>query len=280
MKRFICVLAGIAAANAFAWGGDGHSITAEIAHRRLNPEARQEVEKLFGPGVSLASLSNWADDHIRPDHPETARWHFINFPVRDQTYNRAEACAPRADGDCILNALDRARATLTCPASDAARREAVKFAVHFVGDLHQPFHTITEDRGGNLIRVTVDIRAGKCPQCAPNPRPDNLHAVWDSGLITAAYWNWGAYVTKLEAGWLASAEAAGADAGTVEDWMLASHRAAGEVWPWLPEDRVIGDEYFRKAMPVVDRQLSLAGLRLARFLNESLPASKRRATCE
>jgi len=279
MKRFICALAGIAAANVFAWGGDGHSITAEIAHRRLTAEARQEVERLFGPGVSLASLSNWADDH-RPQNPETGRWHFINFPVKEQTYDRAVVCAQLPDGDCILNALDRARATLTCPASDAARREALKFAVHLVGDLHQPLHTITEDRGGNLIRVTVDIRGvGKCPGCAPNPRPDNLHSVWDSGLITTAYWNWGAYVVRLEAGFLASPEAKGADAGTVEEWMLASHRTAGELWPWLPEDRVIGEEYFRKAMPVIDRQLGLAGLRMARFLNETLPASKRRESC-
>jgi hypothetical protein len=278
MKRITCALACIAAANAFAWGDGGHNISAEIAHRRLSPEARLEVERLFGPGVSLSSLSNWADDH-RPEHPETSRWHFINIPVKDDRYDRAALCAPRADGDCILNAIDRVRATLTCPASDAARREALKFAVHLIGDLHQPFHTIAEDLGGNLIKVTVDIRAGKCPKCAPNPRPDNLHAVWDSGLITNAVWNFGAYVTRLETGWLASPEAAGADAGTIEDWLAESHRAATQVWPWLPEDRVIGDEYFGKALPVVDRQLGRAGLRIARFLNETLPAGKRRESC-
>jgi hypothetical protein len=189
-------------------------------------------------------------------------------------------CAPKPDGDCIINALDRFRATLSCRASDAARREALRFAVHLIGDLHQPLHTIAEERGGNLIRVTVDIRAGKCPKCAPNPRPDNLHAVFDSGLITNAVWNWGAYVTRLETGWLASPEAAGADAGTAEEWMLASHRTAAEVWPWLPEDRVIGDDYFRKVLPVVDRQLGRAGLRLARFLNETLPTRNARAACE
>jgi len=279
MKRMFWALASLAAANAFAWGSDGHSISAEIAQRRLTPEARAEVERLLGPGVSLASISSWADDH-RAENPETELWHFINIPVRDESYDRAVLCAPKPNGDCILGAVDRARATLSCPASDAARREALRFAVHLIGDLHQPFHTIAEDRGGNLIRVTVDIRAGKCPKCSPNPRADNLHAVWDSGLITNSVWNWGAFVTRLETGWLASPEAAGADAGTVGDWLLSSHRVAAEVWPWLAADRVIGDEYFRKALPLVERQLGRAGLRLARFLNETLPARNRRATCE
>jgi len=279
MKRLILALLCIAAPSAFGWGADGHSIVAEIAQRRLAPEARAEVERLLGPGASLASISSWADDH-RAENPETELWHFINIPVRDESYDRAALCAPRPNGDCILNALDRTRATLSCPASDAARREALRFAVHLVGDLHQPFHTIAEDRGANLIKVTVDIRSGRCPKCTPNPQSSNLHAVWDSGLITNAYYNWGAYVARLETGWLASPEAAGADAGTIEDWLLSSHRVATEVWPWLPADRVIGDEYFRKALPLVDRQLGRAGLRLARFLNETLPTRNRRATCE
>ncbi len=86
-------------------------------------------------------------------------------------------------------------------------------------------------------------------------------------------------MTRLETGFLASAEAKGADAGTLDDWMLGAHRAAGEAWPWLPADLLIGDDYYRKALPIVDRQLALAGLRLARFLNETLPARNRRASC-
>jgi hypothetical protein len=279
MKRLLCTLACTAAANAFAWGSDGHSIVAEIAQRRLLPEVRLEVERLLGPGVSLASISSWADDYI-PEHPETARWHYINFPVKDDKYDRATACAQQPAGDCIVLALERNRATLTCPSGDVARRDALKFAAHFIGDMHQPFHTITEARGGNDIKVQVDIRAaGKCPKCAPRILQENLHSVWDSSLIGATVWNWGAYVTRLEAGFLASAEARGVDGGTIDEWMLGAHRAANEAWPWLGTDLAIGDDYYRKALPIVDRQLALAGLRLARFLNETLPARNRRESC-
>ena len=279
MKRLLCALACTFAASAFAWGGDGHSIIAEIAQPRLTAEARQEMERLLGPGVSLASVANWADDY-RAAHPETSRWHFINFPAKEDRYDPAVACAPTPTGDCIVAELKRERAILGCPAGDAARRQALKFAAHFIGDLHQPFHTITEEQGGNLVKVEVEIRNGKCPKCTPRRTQENLHAVWDSTLITNTAWNWGAYVTRLEEGWLAGPEARDADQGTIDDWMLASHRIAADVWPWLAPDLLIGDEYYRKALPLVDRQLALAGLRLARFLNETLPTRYAKAACD
>lgn len=278
MKRLICALACAAVANVLAWGADGHSVIAEIAQRRLTGDARLEMERLLGPGVSLASLSSWADD-VRPDRPETSNWHFINFPVKEDRYDLAVVCKATPTGDCIVGAMRRQRAILTCPSGDAARREALKWAVHLIGDVHQPLHTITEERGGNLIRVDVDIRNGKCPRCPPRRTQENLHSVWDSVLISNSVWNWGAYVTRLEEGWLSKPEARGVEAGTFEDWMLESHRVAAVAWDWLPADKLIGDEYFTRAMPLIDRQLAAGGVRLARFLNETLPTLLRRERC-
>ncbi|MFZ3213016.1 MAG: S1/P1 nuclease [Terriglobales bacterium] len=34
------------------------------------------------------------------------------------------------------------------------RIEALKFIVHFVGDIHQPFHAIGEAKGGNGVHIT------------------------------------------------------------------------------------------------------------------------------
>lgn len=278
MKRLLALLACTLSLDAAAWGADGHSIIGELASRRLTPEARQEMERLLGAGVSLASISNWADD-VRDDRPETYNLHFVNYPLAQDRYNPATDCPPSPKGDCIAAALQRFRETLTCPAGDAARREALKFVAHFIGDLHQPLHTVTEFRGGNDVKVEVEIREGRCPKCTPRRTPGNLHQVWDSSLITQTVWNWGAYVTRLEEGWLRSPEARDADAGSVIDWMEAAHREAARAWPWLAADNVVNDEYYRKALPVVDRQLALAGVRLARFLNETLPAKHSRQKC-
>lgn len=278
MKRFVAILASLIALDAAAWSGDGHSIIAEIASRRLTPEARREAERLLGAGVSLASASSWADD-VRTERPETYKWHFVNVPMATVAYDPAIHCVSGPTGDCIVAALERARDTLTCPAGDDARRDALRFALHFIGDLHQPLHTIAEQRGGNDVKVEIEFRGARCPKCTARRTQDNLHQVWDTVIIGQTTWNWGAYVTRLEEGWLRSAEARGADAGRVEDWMAASHRTAAEVWPWLPADNVIGDDYYGKALPIVDRQLGLAGLRLARFLNETLAPKRMRKKC-
>jgi hypothetical protein len=278
MRRLFAVLACTLTLEAAAWGADGHSIIAELASRRLTPEARQEMERLLGAGVSLASISNWAED-VRDERPESYNWHFVNYPLAADRFNPATDCAASPKGDCIAAALRRFRETLTCPAGDAARREALRFVVHFIGDLHQPFHTVAEFRGGNDVKVEIEIRDGRCPKCTPRRTQGNLHQVWDHSLITLATSNWGAYVARLEDGWLKSPEGRGGDAGSVVDWMEASHREAARAWPWLAADKIVNDEYYRKALPVIDRQLALAGVRLARFLNETLPAKHAREKC-
>lgn len=42
--------------------------------------------------------------------------------------------------------------------ADAGAQEALKFLIHFVGDMHQPLHLTGRDRGGNGIKVSFDGR--------------------------------------------------------------------------------------------------------------------------
>jgi hypothetical protein len=49
---------------------------------------------------------------------------------------------------------------------------ALKFIIHFVGDVHQPMHVSrAEDEGANKIQVNYDGKG------------TNLHALWDSKLL-------------------------------------------------------------------------------------------------
>jgi hypothetical protein len=256
--------------HAFAWDQEGHSIVAEIAQRRLSPAAADAVERVLGRGHSLASVASWADD-VREIAPETYNWHFVDIPIASNQFDPASQCAPGPKGDCVVAELDRLRTELRC-AADEQKLEALKFAVHFVGDVHQPLHTVLEERGGNDIAVVVNMNGLTCKRnCRPAPVDTNLHAAWDTNLITKTVWDWGAYVDRLEAGWLKSKETAepGIDAGTPLDWALETHRAAQQVWALTPADKVWDDDYYRKVLPILDRQLGVAGLRLARFLNEA-----------
>ena len=267
-------LAGLLAAMTFAparaWGPEGHSIVAEIAQQRLTPPAAAAVENLLGRGRSLASVASWADD-VREEEPGTAQWHFVDIPVDADTYDPATECKASDGGDCIVAELNRLRTDLRCASGDAARLRALKFAVHFLGDIHQPLHTVDDKRGGNDIPVAVYLHGLACSQACKIPQPSNFHAVWDVDLIHAAVWDWGSYVDRLERGWLKSpdAQADGIDGGTPAEWAVETHKIAQTVWRLLPDNHVIDDDYFHKVLPKLDRQLGVAGLRLARFLNDA-----------
>ncbi|MHC1551236.1 S1/P1 nuclease [Phyllobacterium sp. K27] len=221
----------LAAMNAaFAWGSSGHAIIAEIAQRRLAPLTLQNVADLLGSGASLASIASWADDE-RVRDPATTRWHFVDIPRMTPGYDPMR--------DCALDAAD--------------------------GDLHQPLHAIGEE-GGNGVKVTVVTKEGVNGNV---PFNTNLHVVWDATLIDKTVWSWGTYVERLENGWLKTADANEVSAGTTIVWANESHQLAVNIMRSVPVNAVIDDEYRRSHLPVLDAQLSRAGLHLARTLNEA-----------
>jgi hypothetical protein len=139
---FLCCLA-------HAWGVEGHQVIATLAEQQLTAAARQEVARLLAlePGETLASVSTWADEHR---NPQTAAWHYVNFPRGDCHYVAARDCP---DGSCVVEALNRQIEVLGSSASDEVRLKALKYVVHFVGDVHQPLHAgYKDDRGGSAGR--------------------------------------------------------------------------------------------------------------------------------
>jgi hypothetical protein len=140
-------------------------------------------------------------------------------------------------------------------ASRDDRIEALKFLVHFVGEVHQPFHAIGEAAGGNGIAVAEFGRTQY------ERHPCNLHGAWDSGLIQRTGRGRDEYVSHLEK--LISDEHLIAS-GNPADWANESHGYA--LSAWLADGAQIDENYYRKEIKVVDQRLALAGLRLALLL--------------
>ncbi|WP_315830760.1 S1/P1 nuclease [Bradyrhizobium prioriisuperbiae] len=269
MRRIALAAAALCVSSqAFAWGPEGHSIVAEIAQRRLNAAAAAMVEKLLGRGHSLASVGSWADD-VRNERPATYNWHFVSIPLALSDYQPGRDCRDdAARGDCVVKEIARLKRELRCAETDAQKAEALKYAVHFIGDIHQPLHAVLDDHGGNDFKVDVFMRGQVClGKCVPQRTPSDLHTVWDVTLITRTVWAWGAYVDRLENGWLKT----NTDPGDMapESWAVTAHAAAREVWNAVPATMTLDDDYYRTALPVLDRQLGLGGLRLAKFLNDA-----------
>ena len=83
-KALVAAFVVLVASNvsALAWGYEGHRIIAEIAEQFLEPETAHRVRDLLAieNRTTLAEVSTWADE-IRPQHPETRRWHFVSIPI-------------------------------------------------------------------------------------------------------------------------------------------------------------------------------------------------------
>jgi hypothetical protein len=83
----------------------------------------------------------------------------------------------------IVTALEENVNTLRTSTDQNARAQALRFIIHFVGDIHQPLHCATRvdrahpdgDRGGNLVKIKVKGPNGQL-------KDTNLHSYWDGGL--------------------------------------------------------------------------------------------------
>lgn len=273
MRTLVLTALGVLAAThtAFAWGTSGHSIVAEIAQHRLNDAAAVGVESILGPGTSLASIGSWADDERARDR-RTTRWHFVEIPSAAAAYDATRDCTPDpALGDCIIAAIDRELALVSCATAPTEQRQrALKFLVHLIGDLHQPLHTIKDERGGNGIDVTITTLERVNGDL---PFNTNLHSAWDAALIDKTAWSWDSYVERLETGWLRTADATAISVGTTTDWANESHRIAVTLIASVPNNIVLDDAYRNENLPLIDHQLGTAGLRLAELLNRAFSTS-------
>jgi hypothetical protein len=252
------LLAAVPLHQAHSWGTGGHSVIAEIAQRRLAPDVLRRVRRLLGGEVSLASIAGWADQ-VALLRPDTVNWHFVNIPYDAKSYDPARDCRSTLRGDCVINAIARARATLKDrSARPQTKAEALMYLVHFVGDVHQPLHCADRnDAGGTKLAVTFfDTRM-------------SLHAVWDYGIIDKRTFDWGEYVRHLEQSWLPGKDTRALTRGEPADWAWQAHTAAVDVAYVVPADLKLADAYYQRSLPVVDRQLALAGIRLARLINET-----------
>jgi hypothetical protein len=144
------------------------------------------------------------------------------------------------------------------------RRRALRFLIHFIEDMHQPCHVgDNHDRGGNDTQVRYFDRG------------TNMHSRWDGGLLARMSDSEDHWLKELTVLPSAQRPDKGA-AGTVEDWATESLLAAREAYvDPLTGQRIksgtkLGLDYHNKNIPIVKERMYLAGMRLAKVLNECL----------
>ncbi len=266
---------------ASAWGSQGHEIIAAIARDNLTPTARAWVDRLLASdkdtltAPDMLSRSTWADAWRGAGHRQTASWHFVDIEIDKPDLSGACYGFPARNGpasagpadDCIVDKLNEFVSELSSPATPEPERIlALKYVLHFVGDLHQPLHAAdNHDRGGNCVQVLVDSH------------PMNLHAYWDTVVLEPLGRDPQAAARALEQDITPAKRAAWAK-GTPADWARESFGIAKASVYTLGSTPGCGtgsapiafsSVYQEQAQAAARVQLEKAGVRLATILNRA-----------
>lgn len=241
---------------AFSWGTTGHRVVAEIAQDHLTRHARKELKELIGR-ETLADWANWPD-FIKSDTTHqwdaTFKWHYVNLPG-NLDKEQFMAALQNLKGENLYSQIKALSVQLADEKQPLEKRQvALRFLIHFVGDLHQPLHVgREEDQGGNKINVTWF------------DKPTNLHSVWDNALVDQQQYSYTEYARVLD---IASKENQEQwESGSLEDWFYDSYQVANKVYATVPADGKLGYRYNYIFKDVLDKQLLKGGLRLAKLLN-------------
>lgn len=307
----VLALAALAAlaARAAAWFDTGHMLVAEMAKMQLPQEHVKAVDRLLlswshdFPGMSdMVSSSVWPD-HIKCTKegpacrglPLTAlsafsAWHYVDLDYNPDHVHIDDAHA--TGNPSAIWALRQAMRTFSLSQSTFALNFMLRFAIHLVGDIHQPLHAARGvfndtrfgdfphgDLGGNLLRIKTPWRS-----------LTNLHLLWDAaGGLYLDEWprvpsvqvseNASALLREFPRRTLEELNNTDMDCFPTTDcgsvfkrWVLhVHHLAVKDSYRGVRIDETVSDAYIQKVREVSRRQLALAGYRLADLLMVVIP---------
>jgi len=253
------------------FGTTGHQLTANIAQEFLDSSSTSEVNYLLA-NVSgqLSAIAVWADQvRNTKQYSWSAPYHYADTP--DWACRYVDSDCPSKG--CVVTAITNYTGQLD--SNEDTQEIAIRFDVHFHGDIHQPLHCgFVSDRGGNDV-------TGKYFGSSTN-----LHSLWDDGLIKTRlaedfdgsqtkYVDY--LVSQIKGPWKNDAsewiscpddEIVCPSVWADESAQLAcQYGYTDENGNHIKDGFNLADPYYQFVKDVVDRQLAKGGLRLANTLN-------------
>ncbi|KAJ7681564.1 nuclease PA3 [Mycena rosella] len=274
-----------------AWGVLGHATVAYVAQNYLSAATASWAQGVLADTSTsyLANIASWADTYRSTTAGAwSAPLHFIDAednPPTSCSVNYARDCG--ATG-CSVSAMANYTQRVGDGRLSAANiAEALRFLVHFVGDITQPLHDEAFEAGANGVAVTFMGFS------------DNLHSDWDtympeeliggSSLADAKSWAT-TLISEINSGTYESAKAswiAGDDIGnvvtTATRWASdANALVCSVVMPKgaaaLTAEKDLYPTYYDDVIGTIELQIAKGGYRLANWLNmifETEVAAKR-----
>ncbi len=301
--RFIVLLAFLCSgfsSTAFAWNYVGHVLIAQIAYDQLSADKKIKVDtlatrifNLLPPSQQMRlnnrypNTSTFAKVALLPDvwrrwhigtlltkfnadipadftefsNKATSHWHFVDIP-----YPANKQCRSTVDSDNAVWAIKKISSDLEQPASQNTHAILMILLAHYVGDIHQPLHTITNvsqdcagDRGGNDFCIKTNV-AGNCTK--------NLHSLWDNGV---GYLNANRNIRQLAYGleqqYPVKRFSKELQETNAMSWVLESNAKATFIYSF-PRYTTPSLAYYQEGQTIAKLQLVLAGYRLSTILNK------------
>lgn len=262
-----------------AWAPLGHALVAELAQRHLDPKARAEVARLLAgePNPTLAGIASWADElrYTDPDRfKATQRWHYLNAKGGGCDFELTRDCP---DGNCVVGAINKQLTILGDTSQPLeARRDALKFVVHLVGDEHQPMHAGNRtDSGGN--RFQISLRTAIPPEAyarksyVDGVMGTNLHSVWDYYILASQRLPLQGYASSLDHPPLRIPASPRLGEDTVLDWAEESCKLIDAKGLYPADDQhSMTNAYLDKMRPLAEERVRIGGTRLAQLLNQTI----------
>ena len=246
MKVFLYIICSIG--YLFAWGNTGHRVVGKIAEERLSNKAKRQIKNIIGHH-DLAYISFWAD-RIKsdPSWNHANDWHWATIPD-GEVYE-----VGKYSGKLVDKINEFSKNANSADLSSEEKKQAIKWLVHLVGDLHQPLHVGNgKDRGGNDVKVKWF------------GDETNLHEVWDEKLFDLQNLSYTEYAHFLNLEfdenmclkW---------SSGDIESYAQESSVYRKSCYDYSNDNLSYG--YLFTVKPILDMRLMQAGVRLANLFNE------------
>lgn len=245
--------------SSFGWGEEGHKVVALIAQKQLTPEARANIDQIMQRSANgeIADVASWAD-LMRGNSAVPQISHVVKIPFNARSYSERRDCSGKYR--CVIAGIYDAETELQkymrTKRITTETQYALKFLIHYVGDVHQPLHAIQET--GNMRTL-------------PSRQRWKLHKVWDTIIIRSMHQSPESMARRL------LNKRQSVEQSTPEDWAMESHDIAKRViyggsyaLAKTKHPIRLGDDYYKANSPIVDERLLTAGTRLGRLLNSTL----------
>jgi hypothetical protein len=175
-------------------------------------------------------------------------WHYVNV-FDGKTYSDV---APPPEGNAVTALEMFSKQLKSKTASLEDKQIALRFIVHIIGDLHQPFHAGNGlDKGGNDVKLQFFWE------------DSNLHRVWDSGLIDRQQLSYTEWTQKLSSK-ISSQQATQWLEVDPKVWIAESAKLRATLYP--DSDKLSWDYQYQN-LPIVKQRLKMGGVRIAAYLN-------------